>query len=96
MATCPINRAVVAAVVHAQGQGTILLTSLDGGTTWTLADSSGVSSAVYTSVIVAGDNPTVLYVLGVNGTIVYSDSFWITFDPRGPSSSGEIVNICGG
>lgn len=76
-----------------------LLTSLDGGTTWT--EKQRLASR-YRACFIAGDNGNVLYLWGSDGRIGYSQDFGSTvLDKRGniPTaypSIGRIMRICGG
>lgn len=83
--------------LNAFGGSNPLLTSLDGGDTWTVKQA--ITS--YTHVFIAGDDGNVLYLWGPDGSIGYSQDFGETIqDKTGNladfSESGEVERIFGG
>lgn len=74
----------------------LLLTSLNGGDSWTIKQ----SSTPYRAAFIAGDDGSTLYLWGLNGALGYSSDFGATVqDKRGnlaASPPGNIVRICGG
>ncbi len=82
-------------VLWAAGNAVGVFVTEDAGTTWTAC----LSSSDYRRAALAGDNPDVIYLWGVNGAIGYSQDFGETIDDRtgniGDFSPGELIGIAG-
>ena len=73
--------------------------SRNQGTTWSIliAPTTTAADQPYRQVYIAGDNPNVLYLVGINGEIAFVPDGVTIWNKRGNlSTSGTIKGLCGG